>query len=353
MAGRTKPRVGRPGPGAAKIAPRTSPATDRPPEPAIETVALDSVDLKLIELLQADGRLSNRSMSKVVGLKEAAVATRIRSLTDQKVLGVSALIDWERAGYDWDYWLHIDVEGRAVQDVADEIAKFETVTSVQMIFGTADLVVHVVAQGRAAVSNFLAEELAQVDGIRALHSSVALETMKFNVQFASLPFDATPPKLPNPIVEINEFDEEILMEFMRDGRQSHRQVARNLGVSDSTIRLRLGRMEGAKLVRMCAQVDPLRTRLLRAWAYVGISVVDANKHDVCAQLAEIPEVIVLSLVTGKHDIFILAAASKRRRLLDVVARQIREIEGVHRTDLEEVIETVKFDFRWARLSPSD
>ncbi len=314
-------------------------------------VVLDSVDLKLISLLREDGRLSNRAMSSVVDLKEAAVATRIRSLTERQLLGVSALIDWERAGYSWDCWLHIDVEHRPVREVAADIAKFETVASVQTIFGSADLIAHVLASDRAALSTFLAEELAAVDGIRAVHSSVALETKKFDVRFAQLPFDPSPPRLPDPIVELNSFDEEILMEFMKDGRQSHRQVARTLGVSDSTIRLRLGRLEEANLVRMCAQVDPLRTRLLRAWAFIGISVGGVNKHEVCARLAEIPEVITVVLITGKYDILVLAAASRRRTLLDVVNRQIRELDGIQRTNLEEITETAKLDHRWAKLTP--
>jgi DNA-binding Lrp family transcriptional regulator len=312
-------------------------------------VSLDSVDLQLIDLLRRDGRMSNRAMSAVVGLKEAAVATRIRALTENQLLAVSTLIDWERAGYGWDFWLHIDVEGRSVEATARDLAKLKTVISVQMVFGTADLILHVLAADKGAVAKFLAEELPRVEGIRATRSSVTLETLKFDVQFATLPFDPTPLELPSPVVEIDEFDEKILLAFMADGRQSNRQVARDLEVSDSTIRLRLGRMEDAGLVRMRAQIDPLRTRLLRAWAYVGISAGGRDKHRICAELATIPEVIVVSLVTGSYDIQVLVAASRRRTLLDIVSKQIRDIAGIHGTEIEEVIETTKFDFRWARF----
>ncbi len=314
-------------------------------------MTLDAVDLQLIDLLRSDGRMNNRAMSAVVGLKEAAVASRIRALTERQLLAVSTLIDWERAGYGWDFWLHVDVEGRPVEETAKDLAKLEKVISVQMVFGAADLILHVLGADKADVAAFLAEELPKVKGVRATRSSVTLETLKFDVQFASLPFDPTPPDLPDPVVEVDDFDEKILMAFMADGRQSNRQVARDLDVSDSTIRLRLSRMEEAGLVRMCAQIDPLRTHLLRAWAYVGITVGDRDKHRICADLAKIPEVIVVSLVTGGYDIQVLVAASRRSTLLEVVSRQIREISGIHGTEISEVINTIKFDFRWARFLP--
>ncbi len=64
------------------------------PSPPRTHVTLDAADLRLIELLTENGRLSNRSLATEVGLMEATVATRLRSLSRNHVLGVTATFDW-------------------------------------------------------------------------------------------------------------------------------------------------------------------------------------------------------------------------------------------------------------------
>lgn len=318
----------------------------------VDGMLLDHVDMQLIEMLRVDGRTSNRAMSAVVGLKEAAVAARLRSLIERRVLAVSALVDWEQAGYSWDLWLYLDVEGRPATDVAEELAVFENVAWVHMVFGVADIVAHVLLTDRAAAAEFLAGDIGRIDGVRNVRALVTLETVKFDVQFADLPLGTLPVRLPAPTVEVDDLDEQIMMAVVRDGRQSIRQVSRELGVSDSTVRVRLGRLEEAGVIRICAQVDPVRTNMLRAWAYVGVDVAGVDKREVCRALAAIPEVIVVALTSGTYDIVVLAAAGRRRRLLEVIATTMREIRGVYRTETSDIADVVKLDYRWARLSPS-
>jgi DNA-binding Lrp family transcriptional regulator len=317
---------------------------------AAERVELDAIDRQLIGLLRTDGRISNRSMAAVVGLKEAAVATRLRSLTERRIMAVSTLIDWNQAGFHWDLWLYIDVDRRVVTDVAEEIAALENVVWVHVVFGGADIVAHVLLTERNAVAEFLSDTLTEIVGVSRVRSLVTLNTLKFDVQFAVLPLRATLPMLPSPPVDIDDLDEQILLAFMQDGRRSIRQVSRDLEVSDSTLRIRLARLEEAGLIKMCAQVDPVRTRMLRAWAYVGVSIVGVDKQQACLNLAKIPEILVVAQTTGEYDALVLAAAGRRRTLLDVVATRMRRIPGVHRTDTCDIAEVIKLDYRWACLT---
>jgi DNA-binding Lrp family transcriptional regulator len=316
---------------------------------ASETVDLDEVDLKLIDLLKIDGRLSNRAMTSVLGLKEAAVAARLKSLTERNLLAVSTIFDWQRAGYSWDMWLYIKIEGRAITAVAEDIARFDNVASVQVLFGGTDLIVHVLSIDRQAALHFLTSELATIPGIHHVRSAVSLDTVKFDIKFATLPLEPRPLVFPNPVVEVDDFDITMLEAFQLSGRRSIRHVARELGVSDSTIRLRLARLDEAGLVQMCAQVDPARTRLLRAWAYIGVNTSGVDKTDVAAAIAEIPQTIVVSHTTGDFDMIVLAAAARRATLLSVILEQIRAIPGVDSTETSEIIRTTKMDFRWAKL----
>src|SRR5689334_12737868 len=58
-------------------------------------VRLDEIDLKLIELLQADGRTSNSRLARALGVTEATVRRRIAQLEDSRVMRVVAVTDTE------------------------------------------------------------------------------------------------------------------------------------------------------------------------------------------------------------------------------------------------------------------
>ena len=61
---------------------------------------LDDVNIELIDLLQADGRMSFRELGERVGLSAPAVTERVRKLEEIGVIiGYRAVIDYERIGF--------------------------------------------------------------------------------------------------------------------------------------------------------------------------------------------------------------------------------------------------------------
>ncbi len=113
-----------------------------------QSIELDAADLRIIELLTEDGRMSNRALGDIVGLTEATIAARIRSLQDHHILGISAIFDWEAAGYHWDLQIEVRVESRAVLDVAERIARLPYVHRVMMVFGDVDIMVNALLPDR-------------------------------------------------------------------------------------------------------------------------------------------------------------------------------------------------------------
>lgn len=64
------------------------------------SVALDSVDTRLLELVQAEGRITLSELGRRVSLSPAAVAERIRRLEGNGVItGYSAVVAPDRLGY--------------------------------------------------------------------------------------------------------------------------------------------------------------------------------------------------------------------------------------------------------------
>jgi DNA-binding Lrp family transcriptional regulator len=312
-------------------------------------VDLDDLDARIIEMLTEDGRVTSRAIASEIGLTEATVAARIRSLHADHVVGVTGVFDWVAAGYEWDLWLFVEVQGRPVMDVANDLAGRPEVHAVTVVFGSADLVVHALLPDRQAVAVFLSRGLTSVRGVHRVVADVALDTVKYTVNFARLPVEASLPLLPAPRIPLDDLDESIIKAVLTDGRQSNREIARQLGVSDGTVRVRLKRMHEADLMRISGQLDPYLTGTIGAWAFIGLQVSGSSSRRVIEQLAAMPEVLILSQVTGQHALLMLVVGSHRSALEDIILRRIRGLPGVRAAETVEIVRTVKFDFRFARF----
>ena len=312
-------------------------------------VTLDAADQRIIDLLTADGRASNRFLATEVDLTEATVAARLRRLVDQRVLGVTAVFDWEAAGYHWDLWLSVAIEGRALRDVAGDVAGLPYVHSSSLVFGPFDLVVHAVAPRRGDVVDLLTENVAAVPGVRQVTADVTLAWVKYTMNWAALPAAPARLEFPDPVVELGPLDHEIIAALARDGRQSNREIGRQLGLSDGTIRTRLRRLEEAGMLRITAQIDPYRVGTMGAWAFVGIQTDGPNTRATGEKLATLPEISLVALTTGRHDLFVHAASVSRARLTDLVVDELRKLPGIRSTETWEVVATIAHDYRWVRL----
>jgi DNA-binding Lrp family transcriptional regulator len=320
-----------------------------PGRPVKSPIHLDDADRRIIDALVTDGRMSNRSLASLAGLTEATVAARIRNLQGRRILGISAIFDWAAAGYAWDLRLAIEVEGRPVVEVADHLATLNGVHWVMLVFGRADIVVHAQLPNRAASIEFLTAEVAHVAGVRSVITDVNLETLKYEINFARVPIAPTALEFPDPVVSLDAMDHAIIASLIADGRQSNREIARHAATSEGTVRLRLRRLTEAGMLRICGQSDPYLTGRVGAWAYIGIDVSGGNVRDVAAALLAMPEILVLNLASGRHDISAFAVASDRSELVDVILGRIQAHPSVRSTETAEVIRTVKLDYHWARL----
>ena len=309
---------------------------------------LDEADLRIIDTLVRDGRANVRSMVAVTGLTEETVASRIRSLIERNIIGITAIFDWKAAGYQWDLWLAIECEGGPLRSTVDALAQLDEVESIYTVFGPVDLVVHVLCTDREELLDFLASRLTRVDGIRKADVLLSLDTVKYFYQFAWVPREPPTMRLPNPAIELNDLDHAIIEAVVTNGRTSNREIGRGLGVADGTVRAHLRRLVDAGLLRICAQVHPARSGMVNARAHVGISVQGGDTVEVATTLARVPEIVAISLTAGRYELFCYVLARSRARLIQLVAEEIRPLKGVRSTETWEVIDSAKHMSHWAR-----
>jgi Lrp/AsnC family transcriptional regulator, leucine-responsive regulatory protein len=85
-----------------------------------EGVLLDATNRRILEELQADGRLSLAELGRRVGLSSPAVADRLQRLErDDVITGYAAAVDPRAVGYDLSVVIRIRPAPRQIPKVAD------------------------------------------------------------------------------------------------------------------------------------------------------------------------------------------------------------------------------------------
>lgn len=134
---------------------------------------IDNTDIKIVNLLLEDGRMSASEMSRRMGeISERAIRYRIDRMIEEGVIQISAVVNPEALGLNIkaDVWL--EVEADAVLDVAKKMASFENVTYVACGIGQNDISIQVVAKDTSEIYYFVTEVVRKVPGVRKTTTSI-------------------------------------------------------------------------------------------------------------------------------------------------------------------------------------
>lgn len=141
-------------------------------------IELDDTDQAIIELLRGDGRLPYRAIARQLAITEATVRARVRRLEESNTMRVVAVTDIEAAGYGMLLAIGVQVENRSPEAVARELADIPEVFSVNVVVGTHDVEILVVAEDQDALDELIGGKLAGTPGVRRLTPALALDVLK-------------------------------------------------------------------------------------------------------------------------------------------------------------------------------
>jgi Lrp/AsnC family transcriptional regulator for asnA, asnC and gidA len=144
-----------------------------------DPAALDKVDECIIAHMRRDGRISNRDLARAAGVNEATIRARIRRLESTEAVRVVAMVDLAAAGFSFVAPVGIQVRGRPVAAVGEDLAKIPQVLTVAVVIGPQDLEIQVVARDLAELANTLTEIVAKTEGVGRMTPGLALQILKY------------------------------------------------------------------------------------------------------------------------------------------------------------------------------
>jgi Lrp/AsnC family transcriptional regulator for asnA, asnC and gidA len=130
---------------------------------------------------------------------------------------------------------------------------------------------------------------------------------------------------------LDELDKNIIGILQIDGRESNAKIARQLGVSEGTIRRRLKRLIDDQAIQVTALPEPSKLGL-NTEAIIGLQVEPGKLEEVAAELGTVPQTLSVSVTTGAFDIFAWVAVKTQEELHSFLLGVVGKIAGVRRSE---------------------
>ncbi len=145
---------------------------------AVSRIALDETDLRIIELLQEDGRRSNSGIGRELGLPESTVRRRIDRLLRDDVIKIAAIARHERLGRP----VHV-IMGLSLDLARNATATRALIDLVQVGWlaattGPYDILLEASFPSMDHLHAFITEELAQIEGVERVETAIVLNLAK-------------------------------------------------------------------------------------------------------------------------------------------------------------------------------
>ncbi|HAN67734.1 MAG TPA: Lrp/AsnC family transcriptional regulator [Halieaceae bacterium] len=130
-------------------------------------------------------------------------------------------------------------------------------------------------------------------------------------------------------IELDETDHAIIALLRADGRLPFRSIARELGLTEATVRSRVRRLEESRTMRVVAVTD-IEAAGFGMLLAIGVQVESRSPEEVARELAAVPEVFSVNVVVGAQDIEILMVAEDQVALHRLLHERIAAMPGVRR-----------------------
>ena len=144
---------------------------------------MNKLELSVLDVLTADARTPISQIAIMLGEDEAKVADTIARLERQRIiLKYPALVNWEKVDVE-EVEAMIEVRvtpqrGEGFDAIAEQIYRFEEVSSVYLMSGGYDLLVNLKARTMRQLALFVAEKLSTIEHVISTATHFVLKKYK-------------------------------------------------------------------------------------------------------------------------------------------------------------------------------
>ena len=163
----------------------TDPAADLPPARLADR-SLDKIDLRILRVLQKDGRISNQKLAEEVHLSPTAVLERVKRLSRESfILGYEARLNPAKLGAGLLVFVEVLLD-RTVHDVMDNfkaaVQVRPEILEAHLVAGGFDYLLKTRVADMTAYREFIGSVIWTLPGVRETRTYAVMEEVKNTTQ---------------------------------------------------------------------------------------------------------------------------------------------------------------------------
>lgn len=147
---------------------------------------MDKYDIKILEVIQQRGRISNKELAEVVNLSPAPCWRRMNTLEQEGYIkSYTALLDHEKIGLSITAFAHVSLDDhheKTVQSFDQSIANWPEVQECHATSGGYDYLLKIITADMKSYNQFMYERLLKLKAIRSVNTSFSMQQKKVSTQ---------------------------------------------------------------------------------------------------------------------------------------------------------------------------
>ena len=148
----------------------------------MQSVRIDSVDRRILDLLQSQPGINAAAIGEKIGLSQSAVWRRMQGLREQGIIREQPVkIDREKVGLNTMVFAHVKLTSHGRSNIAafaEAVRSYPEVLDCYVLLGNVAFLLRIVTQDIKLYEQFFFEKLSQLPGIQEINSSIALSEIK-------------------------------------------------------------------------------------------------------------------------------------------------------------------------------
>ncbi|WP_162342989.1 MULTISPECIES: Lrp/AsnC family transcriptional regulator [Cyclobacterium] len=145
-------------------------------------VKFDKIDRKILEILQANAKITNAQLSKDIGLSPAPTLERVKKLEQSGIIkSYHAKLDPEKIGLGVSTFVLVGLIGHNKGNIdafMKEIDQIPEVIECHHITGTGDFILKIISKDINSYQKLMLEQVSEIKEVDSMQSMVILSTFK-------------------------------------------------------------------------------------------------------------------------------------------------------------------------------
>ena len=143
---------------------------------------LDTLDRKILTILQAQGRITNAKLSEEIGLSPAPTLERVKKLEQTGIIvSYHAKLDNAKIGLGVTTFVIVSLNGHTkakIEGFIEAIKNIEEVIECHHITGAGDFILKVISKDIQSYQKLMLEKVSEIKEVDNMQSMVVLSTYK-------------------------------------------------------------------------------------------------------------------------------------------------------------------------------